>query len=85
MDEDARWELALRQKQEADRQADKLMQKELIKNGIAKLKELITKKKGKKSHKKDKKEHKTKKAIRKSDKKHSKRHDRSRSASSEKK
>ena len=55
MDEDARWELALRQKQEADRKADKAMEKELVKNGIAKLKELIAKKKGKKERKKDKK------------------------------
>ena len=55
MDEDARWELALRQKQEADRKADKAMEKELVKNGIAKLKELIAKKKDKKERKKDKK------------------------------
>ena len=43
MDEDARWELALREKQEADRQADKRAEKELIRNGIAKMKKLIEK------------------------------------------
>ena len=54
MDEDARWELALRQKQEADRIEEKRMEKELIKNGIARLKDLMDKqkKKGKKSSKK---------------------------------
>ena len=57
MDENARWELALRQKQEADRQADKKAEKELVKSSIARLKQIIDKQKGKK----DKKKHKDKK------------------------
>ena len=66
MDEDARWELALRQKQEADRQADKLAEKELLKNGIAKMKRLLDKQK-RRQEKSDKKKKKDKK-----DKKHRK-------------
>ena len=71
MDEDARWELALRQKQDADRAEDKRMEKELIRNGIAKMKKLIEKEKKDKDRKKDKKH---KKAISKSSKHKSKKH-----------
>jgi len=52
MDEDARWELALRQKVEADKQEEKRMQKELLKSGIARLKQLNEKLKKKKDKKK---------------------------------
>ena len=64
MDEDARWELALRQKQEADRQADKMAEKELLKNGIAKMRKLIEKQK-----KRDNKDSKKKKQDRKKERK----------------